>query len=168
MLKYLYYLLKNKITPRQAIIFFNTSTLSRRKRNSILIKSGFHAEKNASITSPIYFEFGNVKLIGDVFINANCNFLDNALITIDDKTMIGPNVTICTVNHFASPEKRHEDNIIQPVKIGKNVWIGAGAVILPGVTVGDNSIIAANSVVNRNVPANSLYAGTPARFIKML
>ncbi|EBN0073378.1 acetyltransferase, partial [Salmonella enterica subsp. enterica serovar Virchow] len=107
-------------------------------------------------------------LIGDVFINANCNFLDNALITIDDKTMIGPNVTICTVNHFASPEKRHEDNIIQPVKIGKNVWIGAGAVILPGVTVGDNSIIAANSVVNRNVPANSLYAGTPARFIKML
>ncbi|QXO74375.1 DapH/DapD/GlmU-related protein [Morganella morganii] len=166
MIKYFWYSLKKKTLPRQAVIFFNTSTLSGKKRCKILLKSGIIADQSVSITSPVYFEFGNIKLIGDVFINANCNFLDNALITIDHNTMIGPNVTISTVSHPVSPEKRHSDNIILPVNIGKNVWIGAGAVILPGITIGDNSIIAANSVVNHDIPADSLYAGTPARFIK--
>lgn len=168
MLQYILFLLKKRISPRQAIIFFNTSSLSPKKRLSILFKSGFEAKGNSSITSPIYFEFGNVKLIGNVFINANCTFLDNALITIDDKTMIGPNVTISTISHPSPAKERHSSKIIQPVHIGKNVWIGAGAIVMQGVTIGDNSIIAANSVVNCDIPPNSLYAGSPARFIKFI
>lgn len=82
--------------------------------------------------------------------------------------MIGPNVTLTTVTHHTDPARRHENNILSPINIGKNVWIGSGSVILPGVSIGDNSIIAANSVVSDNVTANSLYAGSPAIFKKTL
>jgi len=82
--------------------------------------------------------------------------------------MIGPNVTLTTVSHHTDPTLRHGANIIAPIKIGENVWIGAGVVVLPGITIGDNSVIAANSVVTTDVPANCLYAGTPAKFKKAL
>jgi len=81
--------------------------------------------------------------------------------------MIGPNVTIVTVNHEINPETRI-NAIPKPVKIGKNVWIGANCTILPGVTIGENSVIGAGSVVTKDVPANIVVAGNPAKLIKKI
>lgn len=117
-----------------------------------------------SIVEPFYFEFGNVDISGDVLINTGCTFLDNEMITIKTGSMIGPNVTLTTVSHHTDPALRHGENILAPIDIGENVWIGAGAVVLPGVTIGDNSVIAANSVVKSDIPSNELWAGCPAVF----
>lgn len=168
MFNYIIMFFKRKINPEHARLIFNTSLLSKKRRNKALLKSGICLSKQTHITPPFYYERGNINIIGDVFINANCTFLDDGMITIHDGTMIGPNVTLTTVSHYSNPTLRHGNNILAPINIGKNVWICAGAVILPGVTIGDNSIIGANSVVNCDVPANCLYAGTPAVFKKTL
>lgn len=168
MLNYITILFKRKINPEHARLIFNTSHLSKKRRNKALSKSGVLLSKQTQITPPFYYEHGNINLIGDVFVNANCTFLDDEKIIINDGSMIGPNVTLSTVSHHVIPENRHDKNITAPITIGENVWICAGAVILPGVTIGDNSVIGANSVVNCNVPENTLYAGTPAVFKKNL
>lgn len=168
MLKYYFYLLKKRVSPRKALLFFNTSNSSIRKKNKVLYKAGIKTSFQTTIKAPFYFEFGNVKLIGDVLISTGCNFLDNEMITIKTGSMIGPNVTLTTVSHNTEPSLRHGENILAPINIGENVWIGSGAVVLPGITIGDNSVIAANSVVTSDVPANCLYAGTPAKFKKYL
>lgn len=164
MLKYYYYILKKRITARQARVYFNTSLRSKKKRFNILKKVGIKVSDKATIVDHFYFEFGNIELLGDVFVNVNCSFLDNEKITIGDKTIIGPNVTITTICHSCKPAHRHTENKIAPVSIGENVWIGANSIILSGVSIGNNSIIAANSVVNADVPANVMFAGTPATF----
>lgn len=166
MINYFLYSFKNKVSPVKARLFFNNTLHSQKKKYKVLSKSGIKISNQATIMTPFYYEYGNIEIIGNVFINANCNFLDDEKIVINDGSMIGPNVTLTTVSHHIAPEMRHESNIVAPIKIGKNVWICAGAVILPGVAIGDNSIIGANSVVNCNVPANTMYAGTPAVFKK--
>lgn len=168
MIRYYFYVLRKKVNPSKVCLFFNTSNLDRKKKNKILSKAGIRTSAQTAIVAPLYFEFGNITLIGDVLINAGCNFLDNEMITIKTGTMIGPNVTLTTVSHHTEPALRHNVNILAPINIGENVWIGAGAVVLPGITIGDNSVIAANSVVTADVPANCLYAGTPAKFKKSL
>ena len=125
-------------------------------------------DESCFIIPPFHTEFGkNTKLGKNVFINSCCRFQDNGGIEIGDKTMIGPNVTIVTVNHEINPETRI-NAIPKPVKIGKNVWIGADCTILPGVTIGENSIIGAGSVVTKDVPANIVVAGNPAKLIKKI
>lgn len=162
-IKFHIYNLSKKINPRKARIFFNNSYISKSKKKKILSKAGIILSPQASIAEPFYFEFGNIEIIGNVLINANCVFLDNEQITIKNNTMIGPNVTISTVSHHVQPKLRHMENISAPINIGENVWIGAGSVILPGVHIGDNSVIAANSVVTQSIPENSLFAGSPAK-----
>ncbi|EFA4608248.1 sugar O-acetyltransferase, partial [Escherichia coli] len=103
-----------------------------------------------------------------VFINANCVFLDAKTIDIGCNSAIGPNVVLTTVTHPLTPSKRPKETICAPIKIGRNVWIGANTTVLPGVKIGDNSVIAANSVVNTDVPANTMYAGSPATLKKYL
>ena len=123
-------------------------------------------DESCFIIPPFHTEFGkNTKIGKNVFINSCCRFQDNGGIEIGDKTMIGPNVTIVTINHEINPEKRINATP-KPVKIGKNVWIGADCTILPGVTIGENSIIGAGSVVTKNVPNNVIVAGNPARLIR--
>ena len=125
-------------------------------------------DESCFIIPPFHTEFGkNTKIGKNVFINSCCRFQDNGGIEIGDKTMIGPNVTIVTVNHEINPETRI-NAIPKPVKIGKNVWIGADCTILPGVTIGENSIIGAGSVVTKDVPANIVVAGNPAKLIKKI
>lgn len=125
-------------------------------------------DESCFIIPPFHTEFGkNTKIGKNVFINSCCRFQDNGGIEIGDKTMIGPNVTIVTVNHDINPETRI-NAIPKPVKIGKNVWIGAGCTILPGVIIGENSIIGAGSVVTKDVPANIVVAGNPAKLIKKI
>lgn len=115
---------------------------------------------------PFYTAFGRGTKVGKgVFINFGCTFLDQAEIEIGDDVFIGPGAKILTESHPEDPSTRHT-LIRQPVKIGRNVWIGAGAMVLGGVTVGDNAIIAAGAVVTRDVPANAIVGGVPAKFIR--
>lgn len=115
---------------------------------------------------PFYTECGiNIKLGKNVFINSGCCFQDHAGIEIGDGTLIGHQVVIATLNHAQDPLSR-ADMFPKPVKIGKNVWIGAHATILPGVTIGDNAIIAAGAVVNKDVENNVVVGGVPAKKIK--
>ncbi|MBX5165264.1 MULTISPECIES: sugar O-acetyltransferase [unclassified Rhizobium] len=110
----------------------------------------------------------NISVGANVFINQGCHFMDMGGIAIGDDVMIGPKVTIVSAGHPVSPSKRRNGITAAPVIIGKNVWIGAAATILQGVTIGENAVIAAGAVVSRSVPANSMVAGVPARVIKHL
>lgn len=115
---------------------------------------------------PFYTDFGkNITIGKNVFFNTGCTFQDRGGITIGDGVQIGQNVVLSTLNHGIAPEKRGITYPF-PIDIGKNVWIGANATVVPGVTVGDNAIIAAGAVVTKDVPANAVVAGVPAKVIK--
>lgn len=115
---------------------------------------------------PFYTECGKNTRIGkNVFINAGCHFQDQGGVTIGDGTLIGSYVVLATINHGMKPEDR-SDSLPAPISIGKGVWIGSHATILPGVTIGDNAIIAAGAVVTKDVRAGAIVGGVPAREIR--
>ena len=118
------------------------------------------------IETPFHTDFGkNITLGNNVFINAGCKFQDQGGIVIGDGTFIGHNTVLATLDHDIDPDKRYMLHP-SPIHIGNKVWIGAGVVITKGVTIGDNSIIAAGAVVTHNIPANVIAAGVPAKVIK--
>lgn len=115
---------------------------------------------------PFYTAFGKTTRVGKgVFINFGCTFLDQGGITLEDGVFIGPGAQILTEAHPEQPEFRHT-LLIRPVVVRRKAWIGAGAIILPGVTVGENAIVAAGAVVTKDVPDNTLVAGVPAGIIR--
>ncbi|MCB2192893.1 MAG: sugar O-acetyltransferase [Deltaproteobacteria bacterium] len=117
---------------------------------------------------PFYTDFGkNITLGKSVFLNTGCTFQDRGGITIGDGTQIGQNVVLSTLNHGFSPQERHT-TFPFPIVIGKNVWISSNATVVPGVTIGDNAVIAAGAVVTKDVPPNAVVAGVPAKIIKMI
>ena len=125
-------------------------------------------DKSCILIPPFYTEFGkNLKLGKAVFINSCCRFQDNGGIEICDNTMIGQGTTIVTLNHDLNLKTRHNATP-KPVKIGKNVWIGASCTILPGVIIGDNSVVGAGSVVVKSIPKNTIAVGNPAKVIKRI
>ena len=125
-------------------------------------------DESCFILPPFYTEFGkNIKMGKEVFINTCCHFQDNGGIEIGDSALLGNNVTIVTLNHDIAPETRCNATP-KPVKIGKKVWIGSNCTILPGVTIGDNSVIGAGSVVVKSIPANVIAVGNPAKVIKYI
>ena len=135
-----------------------------RKLFSILI--GQEVDEGFGLFPPFNADYGqNIKIGKNVFINSGCCFQDQGGIEIGDNTLIGQQVIMATVNHDLSPGKR-ANMFTAPIKIGNCVWIGAHATILPGVTVGDNSIIGAGAVVTKDVPKNAVVTGVPARIIK--
>jgi len=117
---------------------------------------------------PFYTDFGKNIIIGkNVFFNTGCSFQDRGGITIGDGSLIGMNVTIATLNHGLPLETRNT-TYPSPVVIGKNVWIGSNATIIPGVTIGNNSVVAAGAVVTKDVPENTVVAGVPASVLKKI
>ena len=117
---------------------------------------------------PFYTDFGkNITIGKNVFINSDCKFQDQGGITIDDGALIGHGVVLATLNHDMDPAKRQQLHPA-PIYIGKCVWIGANATVTGGVTIGDNSIVAAGAVVTKDVPANVVVGGVPAKFIKKI
>lgn len=129
---------------------------------------GKHVPETFCLFPPFYTECGkNITLGENVFINACCKFQDQGGITIGDGCLFGHSVTIATLNHEFNPEKR-ASIMPNPVKIGKNVWVGSNSTILSGVEIGDGAIIGAGSIVTKNVPKNTIVAGNPARIIRKI
>jgi len=123
---------------------------------------------DAHIKPPLYVDYGTFISVGArTFINYNLTALDVAPITIGEDCQIGPNVQLLTPTHPVDPQPRRDRlEAAKPISIGDNVWLGGGAIVLPGVTIGDNSVIGAGAVVTRDVPANSVAVGNPARVVR--
>ncbi|TRV73554.1 sugar O-acetyltransferase [Streptomyces sp. 130] len=124
----------------------------------------------AHIRPPLYVDYGSYITVGaDTFINYNLTALDVAPITIGRDCQIGPNVQLLTPTHPVEPEPRRDKlEAARPITIGDNVWLGGGAIVLAGVTIGDNSVIGAGAVVTKDVPANVVAVGNPARVIRSI
>lgn len=119
-----------------------------------------------NIFPPFYTDCGkNITIGNHVFFNSGCKFQDQGGITIDDGALLGHNVVLATLNHCMIPEQRANLEPA-PIHIGKNVWIGANAMVLPGVTIGDGAVVAAGAIVTKDVPANTIVGGIPAKKIK--
>lgn len=130
--------------------------------------TGKPIDESFAMFPPFYTDCGkNITLGKNVFINAGCKFQDQGGITIGDGALIGHNVVMATLNHDPVPEKRGTMHPA-PIVIEKNVWIGSSATILPGVTIGEGAVVAAGAVVKRDVAANTVVGGVPAKFIKKI
>lgn len=146
---------------------FNSTRPTEQKKRQELMKEMFaEIGENCYLEPPFHANWGGAHMhLGDsVYANFNFTAVDDSHIHIGSYTMIGPNVTVATAGHPILPELREKAyQFNMPVHIGRNCWIGAGAVIMPGVTIGDNSVIGAGSVVTKDIPANVVAYGNPCR-----
>jgi maltose O-acetyltransferase len=135
------------------------------ERHALLRERLAHVGKDAVIRPPFFCDYGtNIRLGDGVFLNFNCVILDVVEVTIGDRTQIGPAVQIYAADHPRDVETRPAGlEFGRPVRIGSDVWIGGGAILLPGVTIGDGAVIGAGSVVTRDVAPGVMVAGNPAR-----
>jgi acetyltransferase-like isoleucine patch superfamily enzyme len=125
-------------------------------------------DENFGLFPPFYTDCGkNIHIGKGVFINSGCKFQDQGGIYIGDNSLIGHNTVIATLNHDINPKFRG-DTIPKTVRIGKNVWIGSGVIILPGINIGDNAVIGAGSIVTKDVPKDMIAVGNPAKVIKSI
>jgi acetyltransferase-like isoleucine patch superfamily enzyme len=130
---------------------------------------GKKVDDSFSLIPPFYTTGGADISVGrNVFVNQNCTFYDLGGLDIADDVMIGPNVSIITSGHPIEPSQRRAAVVAKPIAIGRNVWIAAGVTIIGGLTVGENSVVAAGSVVTKDVPPNTLVGGNPARVIRSI
>lgn len=129
---------------------------------------GYRVDDGFRLFPPVYTDFGkNIKVGKDVFVNSGCCFQDQGGVTLGDGCLVGHNVVFATLDHDKRPGRRG-DMTAAPIVVGKDVWIGAHATILKGVTIGDGAIVAAGAVVTRDVPPNTIAAGVPARVVKTI
>jgi acetyltransferase-like isoleucine patch superfamily enzyme len=144
----------------------NNATDPKEIRNLLSQITDTEIDESVAIFTPLYINYGKHTKIGkNVFINFECVFLDLGGITIEDNVLIAPKVSLLSEGHPTSIEDRHS-LIPKPIHIKKNAWIGANVTILQGVTIGENSVIAAGSVVTKDVPDNTIAGGIPAKSIK--
>lgn len=148
---------------------YNHTRPSEAKKRALILKN-LLAEigENCYIEPPLHANWGKYTHFGsNVYANFNLTLVDDTDIYVGDNVMFGPNVVVATAGHPVDPELRlkvAQFNI--PVRIGNNVWIGAGAIVLPGVKIGDNSVIGAGSVVTKDIPANVVAVGNPCRVLR--
>lgn len=130
--------------------------------------TGIDVDDSFCVLPPFYTDFGkNIRVGKNVFINHCCEFMDRGGITLEDDVLIGPKVNLVTINHPLNPSQRRA-TYCAPIVIRKNAWIGAAVSIMPGVTIGENSIVAANAVVTKDVPPNTIVGGIPAKVLKTI
>lgn len=157
----------------------HTPSTAKEERQQILNSLFGNIGSNVNIDTPFYCDYGRHIFVGNnVIININCTFVDCNKIEIGNNVLIASNVQIYTATHPVDMQARLVENwqetddspyfrtYAEPVKIEDNVWIGGGVIILPGVTIGKNSVIGAGSIVNKSIPPNSLAVGNPCRVIK--
>lgn len=156
----------NKTMKLSNLLNSSTDTGQIRERLSEII--GTRIDDSTTVFIPFHTNFGRFITLGkNIFINHACSFLDLGGITIEDDVMIGPRVNIISENHPVEISMR-KTLVPGRVVIRKNAWIGAAAIIMPGVTIGENSVVAAGALVTKDVDPNTLVAGVPARPIKEL
>ncbi|MEU3484887.1 sugar O-acetyltransferase [Streptomyces massasporeus] len=124
--------------------------------------------EGVDLRPPVYVDYGsNISIGARTFVNYNLTALDVARITIGEDCQIGPNVQLLTPTHPVEPEPRRDKlEAARPIVIGDNVWLGGGVIVCPGVTIGDNAVVGAGAVVTRDVPANVVAVGNPARPVR--
>ena len=149
---------------------YNMTRPSEGEKRAAMLKEMFaEVGKGCYIEPPLHANWGgrHVHFGNNVYANFNLTLVDDTDIYVGDSCMFAPNVIIATAGHPINPELRRK--VAQynlPVHIGNNVWVGAGAIIMPGVTIGDNSVIGAGSVVTRDIPANVVAVGNPCRILR--
>ncbi|WP_210603784.1 DapH/DapD/GlmU-related protein [Brevibacterium oceani] len=130
--------------------------------------TGRQIDESVTLFPPFHTDFGqNITLGQRVFINSGCSFQDQGGITIGDDSLIGHNTVLATLNHGMEPDRRG-DMHPAPIVIGRNVWIGSNVTVLPGITIGDDAVVAAAAVVTRDVPAGAVVVGSPAHVVRTL
>lgn len=130
--------------------------------------AGKPVDESVTVFPPFYSDFGkNITLGKRIFINSGCKFQDQGGVLVGDDCLIGHNTVLATLNHGLAPSRR-ADMHPAPIVIGRNVWLGSNVTVLPGVTIGDNAVVAAASVVTKDVPENSVVVGSPARVVRTL
>ena len=165
-------LLKKQSECLDLLFEYNSLRPSETEKKTALLKKMFaEIEEGCYIETPFHANFGgaHVHFGKNIYANFNLTLVDDTHIYVGDNTMFGPNVTLATAGHPVLPELRekgYQFNI--PIHIGKNCWIGAGSVILPGVTVGDGSVIGAGSVVTKDIPSGVVAVGNPCRVLRKI
>ncbi len=158
------------ITIKKLYEYNNIPPLNREERQiairNLLGKTG----KNCTVEQPLFCTYGYNTTVGDnFFLNVNCKLMDSGKITIGDNVFIAPNVCLVTEEHALDVEQRLKGlEYAYPINIGDNVWLCTGVIVLPGVTIGSNSVIGAGSVVTKDIPPNSLAVGNPCKVIRSL
>jgi acetyltransferase-like isoleucine patch superfamily enzyme len=161
-----YKMRKASFATKKLTTQMNNSSDSDEIRELLSQITGCEIDESTTLFPPLHMNYGrNTKIGKNVFINFDCVFLDLGGITIEDNVFIAPKVSILSEGHPINPEDRHS-LVPQAVHLKKNAWIGANATILPGVTIGENSIVAAGAVVSKDVPDNTVVGGIPARILK--
>jgi acetyltransferase-like isoleucine patch superfamily enzyme len=155
-------------TTRKLLVQLNNASDAAEIRSLLSQITGSEIDESVAIFPPLYINYGRHTKIGkNVFINFDCVFLDLGGITIEDNVLIAPKVSLLSEGHPLSPEHR-QSLVPGHILIKKNAWIGAGATILPGVTIGENAVVAAGAVVAKDVPANAVVGGVPAKILKTI
>ena len=164
-------LVRERARARELVARYNaTGQDEQKERSSLLAQLLAGMGHDAWIEPPFFCDYGwNISLGERAFLNFNCVILDCAAVDIGAGSMLGPAVQLCAATHPVDPAERATGlEYARPIVIGKNVWIGAGAIVGAGVTVGDDAVIGAGSIVLRDVPARVLAAGNPCRVIRTL
>ncbi len=159
-------LLEDRADCERIIHQLNLTTPEQSLERTQLLNKLFGKETGVELELPFYCCYGYNITIGEgVYINFNCSFLDNGKIIIGEKVLFGPAVTITTIGHPIAADKR-KYMYTAPVVIENNCWIGAGVTICPGVTIGENTVIGAGSVVVKDIPSNCVAVGNPCRVVR--
>lgn len=155
---------------RDLCLLLNATQEEQKAERQRLLAGLFGRETDAWVQPPFFCDYGtNIVLGKKVFFNFNCVVLDVAQVIIGDNVLFGPSVQIYTATHpIHAAERRKGLESARPICIGSDVWVGGGAILCPGVTIGDRSVIGAGSVVTRSIPADVLAAGNPCRVIRPL
>ncbi|MBR0349641.1 MAG: sugar O-acetyltransferase [Clostridia bacterium] len=163
-------IMKEQLLCLEKLYDFNmTRPLEQEKRENMLKEMFAEIGEGCYIEPPLHANWGgkHVHFGKMVYANFNLTMVDDTHIYVGDYTLIGPNVTIATAGHPIDPELREKAyQFNKSVRIGKNCWIGAGAVILPGITIGDNTVIGAGSVVTKDIPSGVVAVGNPCRVLR--
>lgn len=149
--------------------FNHTRPRDYEKRQKLMQEMFAEVGENCYIESPFYSNFGggHIHFGNNIYCNFGCTFVDDTHIYVGDNTMFGPNVVVATAGHPLLPQLREQGYQYNlPVRIGKNCWLGAGVLVMPGITIGDGSVIGAGSVVTKDIPANVIAVGNPCRVLR--
>ena len=163
-------IMKEQLAKLDRLYDFNMTRPTEMEKREALLKEMFaQIGEGCYIEPPLHSNFGggHVHFGKNVYVNFNLTLVDDTHIYVGDYTMIGPNVVIATAGHPILPELREQAyQYNMPVRIGKNCWIGSGAIILPGITIGDNVVVGAGSVVTKDLPSNVVAVGNPCRVLR--